>query len=295
VPRDGTWLMQRTTVAAADGYALTAHSFGDAQAARAAVLIVPAMGVEQTYYAPFAQWLAERAYFVVTFDYRGIGQSRRGRLRALAGDVITWAEQDVAAMLAFAEHAAARRPLLWIGHSLGGQIPGLVPGYERVRAMLTVAAGSGWWRDYPSRLRFLAPLLWYGIVPAALAVAGYFPGRRLGVIGDIPAGVMRQWRQWCLNPDYLIGALGPAVRRRYALLQLPILSLSFADDEYMSQRNIEALHAFYAGAPCEVRRITPAQIGVPTIGHFGFFRKRFEHSLWPQAADWLQQQTTTLH
>ena len=40
------------------------------------MLIVPAMGVDQRYYAAFASWLADQGYFVVTFDYRGMGRSR---------------------------------------------------------------------------------------------------------------------------------------------------------------------------------------------------------------------------
>jgi predicted alpha/beta hydrolase len=286
--------MKHTTVAAADGYALAAHEFGDPRTARGGVLIAPAMGVEQQYYAPFARWLAERGHFVVTFDYRGMGHSRRGSLRGLAVDVITWAELDTAAVLHAVRRAVGPRPLVWIGHSLGGQILGLVPGHEAIAAMMTVAAGSGWWRDYPPRIRGVAPLLWYAIVPAALAVAGYFPGRRLKIIGDVPAGVMRQWRAWCLNPDYLVGALGPPVRARYAELKLPILSLSFTDDEFMSQRNIDALHAFYAGAPREMQRIAPQETDAPAIGHFGFFRKRFEHSLWPRAGDWLDRRIASV-
>ncbi len=191
--------MKHTTVAAGDGYPLAAHTFGDSHAARAGVLIVPAMGVEQQYYSAFAQWLAARGYFVVTFDYRGIGSSRHGSLRGFQADVLTWAERDTAAALALARDRIGDKPLLWIGHSLGGQIFGLVPGHERVRAMVTVTAGGGHWRDYVPKLRRLAPVLWYVIVPVAL-LAGYFPGRMLGIVGDVPAGVMRQWRSWCLRP-----------------------------------------------------------------------------------------------
>jgi predicted alpha/beta hydrolase len=277
------------TVAADDGYRLAVRAFGAAASARAGVLIVPAIGVEQAYYSAFADWLASRGFFVVTFDYRGIGHSRRGSLRSLDADVITWAERDTAAVLAFVRGQIGERPVLWVGHSLGGQILGLVPGHEGVRAMLTVAAGSGWWREYTPRLRRLAPLLWYVIVPLSLRVAGYFPGRALRMIGDLPAGVMRQWRAWCLNPDYLFGVLPAAVRTRYAALKLPILSLSFSDDEYMSRRNIESLHGFYAGASRELERIAPQQAG-GRIGHFGFFRKRFEPSLWPRAGEWLDRQ-----
>ena len=37
--------MKHTGVAADDGFPLSAHTFGDARAAQAGVLIVPAMGV----------------------------------------------------------------------------------------------------------------------------------------------------------------------------------------------------------------------------------------------------------
>ena len=160
---------------------------------------------------------------------------------------------------------------------------------------VTVAAGSGYWRDYVPKLRRFSPLLWFLIVPVCLAVAGYFPGRTLRMIGDVPAGVMRQWRSWCLNPDYLFGVLPSGVRAAYASLQLPLLSLSFTDDEFLSQRNIESLHAFYAGAAKEMQRIAPEDIGMPHIGHFGFFRKRYEASLWPRAGEWMDRHVGLHH
>jgi len=282
--------MQRVSVATDDGVALSAAVYGDAAQARAGLLIVPAMGVPQTFYAPFAQWLAGEGYCVATFDYRGIGASRSGPLRRERADVFTWAQRDAAALVEWMGAQLDGRPLGWVGHSLGGQVFGLLPNTARVQALVTVATGSGYWRDYVPSLRRLAPLLWYGIAPATLAIAGYFPGRRLGIIGDVPAGVMRQWRRWCLHPDYLFGVEQPRWRDVYARLTQPILALSFTDDEYMSARNIESLHAFYASAPRTLRRVTPAQAGARRIGHFGFFRPRAGAALWPIAGDWLATQ-----
>ncbi len=279
--------MGQTTVRTADGAEIAATTYGDPHGCRAGVLLVPAMAVEQEYYEPFACWLADRGLFVATFDYRGIGRSRRGPLRSVEADVLTWAQLDTGAMVDRMAEQIGTRPLLWVGHSLGGQILGLVPQRARVAAMLTVAAGSGYWRDYVPGLRRVAPLLWYGIVPTLLAGFGYFPGRRLGMIGDVPAGVMRQWRSWCLHPDYLFGVEKPDPRSTYAELAQPILSLSFTDDEYMSARNIESLHSFYTGAPRELRRIAPRDAGVERIGHFGFFRRRHADTLWPIAGEWL--------
>src|SRR5690606_8826067 len=116
--------------------------------------------------------------------------------------------------------------------------------------------------------------------PLATPLAGYFPGRRLGMIGDLPRGVIRQWRRWCLHPHYAVGAEGTVVSEAYSAVRTPIISLSFTDDEMMSGRNTESLHGFYRAAPKTFKRIAPDEIGVSRIGHFGFFRSEFADSLW---------------
>jgi predicted alpha/beta hydrolase len=100
------------------------------------------------------------------------------------------------------------------------------------------------------------------------------------MIGDLPRGVMAQWRSWCLNPEYAIGAEGAEVRSQFASLRIPITSISFTDDEFMSARNTESMHSFYTSSPKTMKRIAPRDIGVKRIGHFGFFNAKFEHSLW---------------
>ena len=286
-------------VPSSDGFPLSARLHGSLAGARAGVVISPAMGVPQSYYADFAAWLAEQGFAVLSFDYRGMGASRpaayRRSLRGFEADVVTWAERDAASALDYLaesldEHGHGGRPVHWIGHSLGGQIVGLLPeaSRDRLGRIVTVGCGSGYWRENAPRLRRVAWALWYVIAPAAMAVAGYFPGRRLRQVGDLPLGVMAQWRRWCLSPDYLMGEGGEAWQRRYAALDRPILSLSFTDDEFMSDRNIASLHGFYASAPREMRRIAPEDVQARAIGHFGFFRERFRQTLWPQVVPFLQ-------
>lgn len=97
---------------------------------------------------------------------------------------------------------------------------------------------------------------------------------------DLPKGVLAQWRRWCLHSEYALGAEGETVRAQYAALRTPIVFIAFSDDELMSARSTELLHGFYAGAPGAIKWITPHEIGVRHIGHFGFFRSAFENSLW---------------
>jgi predicted alpha/beta hydrolase len=94
---------------------------------------------------------------------------------------------------------------------------------------------------------------------------------------------MEQWRRWCLSPEYVVSVEGEDVRAAYGSVRAPMLSLSFTDDEMMSDRSIRVLHGLYVSAPVEYRRIAPDDIGARHIGHFGFFRPQFERTLWPLA------------
>jgi predicted alpha/beta hydrolase len=263
-----------------DGRQIAARLFQPEGEARGAVLIVPAMGVSQDYYRPFASWLAQQGYTAATFDYRGTGLSRPRALRGFKADIFDWARLDCAAMVDALAAQAPGIPLYWIGHSLGGQILALVPNKERVTKAVTVATGSGYWRETTPGIRSRAWWLFFVVTPPALALWGYFPGKTLRKVGDLPKGVMEQWRRWCLDPQYAVGAEGEAVRAAYAAVRSPIVSLSFSDDEMMSARSTESIHGFYTGASRKMKRIAPRDIGVARIGHFGFFRSAFESSLW---------------
>ena len=249
------------------------------------VVIGAAMGVPQRRYADFAAWLAAQGVRVLTFDYRGYGDSLQllhgARLRHVQATLHDWRADYEAATLHL--HALAPDvPLLLIGHSLGAQLPGLFDRTDHIAGLLGVATGSGYWRHNAPRLRPRALFMWHGLVPTLTPLFGYFPGKRLGAVGDLPAGVIRQWRRWCLHPDYS-GSEGPAARQRYAAARFPILALSISDDEMMTLAGLKSLLALYTHAPQRIERVTPAEHGVPRIGHLGWFHPRFKSNLWPLA------------
>lgn len=283
---------ERTAIAAADGTRLVAHRFRAARPVAVAV-IGAALGVRQDFYFDFARYLATRGIDAWTFDYRGIGHSAPRSLRRFRATITDWAQRDYDAALRQARAALPAAPLFVVGHSLGAQLPALTPTGGAIDAMVAVAGGSGYWRGLAPALRPAMLAMVRGVAPLAIPLAGYFPGRRLKMIGDLPAGVMRQWARWCMHPDYLVGVEAGA-RDAYANARFEILSLSFSDDWMMTQRNIERLHAHFRAARRESRRITPAQAGGP-VGHMGFFRSRHRDALWAPAADWLLTRTRHEH
>ena len=199
-----------------------------------------------------------------------------------------WAEMDLNAMLAHARDPAPHLPLLMMGHSLGGQILGITPDNAAVRASLHVTAGSGWYKlneRMPLQVRFL----WFVLMPLLLPLVGYFPGKRLRTVGDLPLHVAWQWRRWCLHPDYLLSE-GPAARAAFDRVTAPILSYSFEDDPMINRAAVESLNGFYRNARLEHRHVAPVDIGAAAIGHFGFFSERSRATLWRDALEWLHAQ-----
>jgi predicted alpha/beta hydrolase len=257
-----------------------------------AVLIGGAMGVRQAFYRPFAEWLARQGYLVATFDYRGVGDSRtapRGAtLRGFDADLFSWARDFDAAIDTLSDRAGGK-PLYVVGHSLGAQLPGMLRNRARISGLLSIAAGSGYWRDNAPQLKRSVLYFWYVLVPLATALFGYFPGARLKKVGDLPRGVILQWRRWCLNPRYHVGAEGKTMREQFESVRFPLVALSISDDELMTERGTRVLVDCYANAPRRVERIAPADVAVRRIGHFGFFRDAFETTLWARAAGWLSE------
>ena len=237
---------------------------------------------------PFAEWLARQGFVVASFDYRGMGESRPAgaSLREVDVDLFDWAADTDTVIEALAERAGGL-PIVLIGHSLGAQLPGLLRHRDRLAGLLSVAAGSGYWRDNAPQLRRYVLYFWHVLVPLGTALFGYFPGRRFGKVGDLPRGVVLQWRRWCMHPRYHVGAEGDAVRERFEAARFPVVALSITDDELMTERGTRVLVDCYANAPRRIERIAPHEVQARRIGHFGFFREQFQATLWQRCAQLL--------
>jgi predicted alpha/beta hydrolase len=269
------------TLTARDGYRLGATLYGSGTSA---VLIMPATGVPQSYYAKFAGYLAERGFTVLTFDYRGIGRSLEGHIRRVRARMQDWGTLDSAAAFEF----LGSKRIAVVGHSFGGQALGLLPDPERISAALLVGAQSGYWRNWPLLGRaWMWPATHIGL-PGVASLLGYFPGARLGFGEDLPAGVALQWASWCRHPRYLVGALG--VEAAYARVHAPLRAYAITDDPFAPLSAVNALAKLYPNARWETRPLAPRDLSVKSLGHFGFFRERFRDSLWRESADWLEQQ-----
>jgi predicted alpha/beta hydrolase len=246
------------------------------------VLLNGATATPQRYYEPFARYLAAQGLAVLTYDYRGVGLSRPQSLDGFSASLTEWARMDAAAALAHARARFPHDPVALVGHSFGVQLVGLIDDLRHTDAAVFMGGQLGYYGHWSGLARLGLGALWHAGVPLLTAAYGYLPGR-FGLGEDLPLGVAREWARWCRSPGYLTDTHPDAVHR-FRAFRVPTLSLGASDDPYAPPR---AIHALLERLPAETvthRHLVPGDLGVEGIGHFGFFRKPFEQTLWRDAA-----------
>jgi predicted alpha/beta hydrolase len=246
--------------------------------------------VRQRYYGRFAQWLAERGFTVLTYDYRGIGESRPDRLRGFPGRLRDWGLEDFEGVLRFVAREHPGRPVTLVGHSVGGQLTGFPRSNELIKAAVTVGSQFGYWGHWPMPHKLAMRALWY-VMPAIARTVGFLPGQ-LGVGEHVPAGVAIEWARWGRQRGSFTD--DGVTTEGFERLRVPVLSFSFADDLYAPKLAVDRLHELLRAARVERRHIDPRASGAPPIRHFGFFRPEYRDSLWAEVAGFLERSIASL-
>lgn len=272
--------IQQCWLTCGDGEKLAATWTASNKAPHAIAVINAATGVPRRYYQPFANWLAQRGYRVLSYDYRGIGGSLHGPILESRATMADWARYDMHAAI----DATTRYglPLLVIGHSAGGNLLGLVPNLPKVAAILTIGAQNAHWRYWPTPASWLLALVWHLAVPLVISRFGYLPGKLLGGSGqDLPRGVARDWARWARQRGYVFSAPEMAPYQGYADYAGPVHVWSVSDDRYAPPAAVAQLARQFSAGITRLLTITPAALGLKQIGHFGIFRPQVGVKLWP--------------
>ncbi|NBW00652.1 MAG: alpha/beta fold hydrolase [Betaproteobacteria bacterium] len=280
-------MTKQLAIVASDNFRLQAIQYPAAGGLKGRLIIAGATGVPQGFYSRLARFAAAQGVEVWTIDYRGVGLSRPASLRGFRVDYLDWARLDLAALL---DHVCAQGngPIWMIGHSYGGHALGLIPNNDRVQRFATFATGAGWHGWMPPLERFRVLLLWNILGPILVYAKGYLAWSMFGMGEDLPRDVFFQWRRWCRFPRYFFDdAELPGLAGQFAQVQIPIRAINATDDKWAPPASRDAFMSAYCNARLESITVKPRELGVPTIGHMGYFRPHCE-ALWQQTLDWLQ-------
>lgn len=282
---------------ASDGYLLHGHLWKSDGQPHSALLINPATGVLGRYYGRYAAFLARAGFVVLTYDYRGIGASKPQSLRGFRATKHDWGALDCEAAIRFLEKSAPEVPMLAVCHSIGGFALGLAPSASKIRRALFVGCQFAYWNDYRLLLRVPMWMNWHIIMPILTKIFGYFPGKTLRWLEDLPSGVAMEWATR-FHPSFhqrynrLSHANEPAdgwvLESRMAAVKADILAIADVNDPFATPVATARLLRYFKGSHREFAQIHRRKRGLPKLGHFGFFHDRFKTSLWPESLAWLE-------
>ncbi len=247
------------------------------------MLIVPAMLTRQRFYGAFARHLAASGIDAITWSNRGVGESLSAETTPWDVQLGDWGERDLPAVIAHARAAHPEDRLFAVCHSMGGQIVALSDAVHELDGIVTVAATSAWWGNWPRRARY-AILAWYSALPILGRLLDPFPAGRFGVGPDTRGTLVRDWARWGRARGY-VEAPRFGFRSRAAQFEGRVLVWSFADDPFLGNLHaVQVLHREYRHATHVHHDPRPG-----SVGHFGFFREPNGAGLWARTIAWMEE------
>lgn len=262
---------------------------------KAIIQINSATAVPKEFYSSFAQYLMENNFAVLYYDYHGIGESKpETGLKGIKYQYTDWAKYDMSAAIDFCKKEFPKLPFLILGHSVGGQMIGLVPNTNgNVKGMVTVNTSSGYGGNMKFKDRFRNFYFFEIIRPISLALFGYGKLKKLGIMEDIPKNIYNDWREWCSVSDYFFdkkyfnnieGIEG------FQNISFPIDVYISTDDDIATEKNVTSFWKHIKSSKSiNFHWLNPKDYGLKEIGHFSLFRKKHKEILWPIILNKLEQ------
>lgn len=265
-----------------DGYQLAAQFYPALNSDKSyPILICPATGITKNFYHAFAQWLNQQGYPVLSFDFRGIGESLHGALKDSTASINDWGIYDIPAAIETLLNRTQAEKVIIVGHSAGGQLLGIASNYHKVAKVLAIAGSTGHVKGLKGKTKVLAPLMFNVIFPVSSFVKGYGATQFIGMGENLPKNVAKQWAEFCSKPGYVMNAIGKTIFEDYhQQIQCPITSFWATDDEIATHSNVKDLLRLYPNAQTKLIELNPQQLGYKRIGHMLMFKKSHQ-KIWP--------------
>jgi predicted alpha/beta hydrolase len=168
-----------------DGRMISATHFLPAESNGKNIIVAPAVYLTQREYRPFAFFFQQLGYNVITFDYRGVGDSAPHHLKGFDARLQQWAVQDADAVIRFVRTSFPNTELIYVGHGVGGELIGLAQASQYINKLVLAGSSLSCKRLWSWKGRMRIALL-KSIGRASNIWLGYFPGKRFGFPRDLP-------------------------------------------------------------------------------------------------------------
>ncbi|WP_314250267.1 alpha/beta hydrolase family protein [Streptomyces kutzneri] len=261
------------TVRAEDGATVRVRFHRRPDAPSAPVLVcMPAMGTRAVSYTPLAETLVRAGFQVALGELRGQGTSSVQVRRGVRYGYHEMVAYDCPALFRAVAAGFPLAPRHLLGHSLGGQLGVLYLSREPHMAAgaILVGAPSCHWRGWPFP-QSLGMLAGFQLAAAFASVYGYFPGRRLKVLGNDSAQVLRDMAAQVRTGRYDVPSSPVDFEPWLARMDLPVLAVAIEGDPMAPPGGVRGLCGKLTSARVTYEELALGQ-GAPGGRHYGWIR-----------------------
>ena len=275
--------MKKEIIDTQDGYKITTLVLTPKSSSPKAVIQFHSGTVtKKEFYLKLANYLTEQNYIVVLFDYRGVGESKPKSLKGFEMSIADWGIHDANSVTTWIKNEYPHLKIHLLAHSMGGQIYGLMDGWDIFDKVIMLTTSSGNFNKFaPKTYKWKVKLPAKILFPLLNKIFGYVPGK-FGVGEDWPKGVAQDWiknsNENGLMPNYLHRKVSQSY---YQNIDKNITAWYFLDDPMSTPETIKELALSYPKAILNIKTIHPSEVGLEKIGHFGLFKNKAENRLWP--------------
>lgn len=254
------------------------------------LLCLPAMGMAAKHYALFAQELATQLNCIaITTDLRGLGTSS---VRVRKGVDFGYKEllEDLEQTLHLIKNKYPDSEIYLAGHSLGGQLSCMYSAWGKVpvKGLILVACCSVYYKGWTG-LAALRILAFTQTARYLSRILGYFPGKKMGFGGTESKTLIQDWSHLARSGRFEPQNMQFNFETGMAKVNLPILNIAIAHDNYAPPKAIDYLCAKFS-ASVSVTRITigEKEQNTPILNHINWLK--YPHVVVPVFKRWLHEQ-----
>lgn len=269
-----------------DGRSISIINYPAADPNGKSMIIAPAVEVVQKDYENFAIHFQQAGYNVVTFDYRGVGDSAPVFLKGFDAKLQQWAVLDADAVIRFARSAFSNQELIYIGHGIGGELVGLAQASQYVNKLCLVSSSLSCKKYWSWQGKIKITIL-KSVARFANKWFGYFPGTRFGMRRDLPKGVIYELADWCDNPNGLFDVFP---ENNYRKLEVPVFAFSFSNDWMTPVKAVRKLLSYFSSASITWYHVDPGELGLNRKRTYCFFETQLQSTTWLMLERWLNEE-----
>ena len=268
-----------------DGLTLAGTHYLPSSTPKAAILVNSGTGMKRQLYTAFASALAEEGFAVLTYDYRGIGDSRPESLGKCEASVLDWAQKDMTAAFDLLLHLWPEQPHYVFGHSAGSLLIGFMENADQIDGIVTWGTSYGYWGHLRGTEKLIYRTMFTVGIPLLNTLFHYIPNSMMGRGEDIPAGVASDYARWGKRPDFFESELGQ--HPGFGRVTCPWKAFLAEDDDIATPENAYPVYRQYHRADVDIEMLSPGQLGLKELGHHRIF-SRSNREAWSLISDWFK-------